>query len=54
VEFARLGCEVETADSVAQAMSRAVELAKDNGFVCATGSLFIVGEALEWAGKPGY
>lgn len=53
-EFAHLGGEVETADSVAAAMSRAVELAQNNGFVCATGSLFIVGEALEWAGKPGY
>jgi len=54
LEFAHRGCEVETADSVAEAMSRAVESAKNNGFICATGSLFIVGEALEWAHKPGY
>jgi len=53
-EFARLGCEVETADSVAEALRLAVELAQNDGFVCATGSLFIVGEALEWADKPGY
>ncbi len=32
----------------------AAALAKEDGFVCATGSLFIVGEALEWAGLPGY
>jgi dihydrofolate synthase/folylpolyglutamate synthase len=54
LEFASHGCEVETADSVAQALSRAVELAQKSGFICATGSLFIVGEALEWAHKPGY
>ena len=54
LEFAHRGCEVETADSVAEAMSRAVESAKNNGFICATGSLFIVGEALEWAHKLGY
>ncbi|RJO63007.1 MAG: bifunctional folylpolyglutamate synthase/dihydrofolate synthase [Dehalococcoidia bacterium] len=53
-EFIKYGCDVETADSVAAAMRRAVELAKNNGFACATGSLFIVGEALEWADKPGY
>jgi dihydrofolate synthase/folylpolyglutamate synthase len=53
-EFARRGCRVETADSVAEALQRTVELAQRNSFVCTTGSLFIVGEALEWAHKPGY
>jgi dihydrofolate synthase/folylpolyglutamate synthase len=53
-EFIKYGCEVKTADSVAEALRRAVELARNNGFICATGSLFIVGEALEWAHKPGY
>ena len=53
-EFIRRGCEVDTTDSVAEALCRAVQLAQNDDFVCATGSLFIVGEALEWAHKPGY
>ena len=52
--MAQRGCEVETAESVAKALDRAVEIVGQNGFICATGSLFIVGEALEWAGLPGY
>jgi hypothetical protein len=35
-------------------MGLAAEAAQNNGFVCATGSLFVVGETLEWAGKPGF
>jgi dihydrofolate synthase/folylpolyglutamate synthase len=46
-------CEVRKAASVAEAMNTAAALAQEDGFVCATGSLFIVGEALEWAGLPG-
>ena len=53
-EFVKYGCEAQTADSVEQALRRAVELSQNKGFVCATGSLFIVGEALEWAHKTGY
>jgi dihydrofolate synthase/folylpolyglutamate synthase len=53
-EFATRGCTVETADSVAEALRRAMEMAKSNSFICATGSLFIVGEALEWAHKPSH
>jgi dihydrofolate synthase / folylpolyglutamate synthase len=45
---------VEQADSVVPALERAVELAGPGGFVCATGSLFLVGEALSWAHKRGY
>ncbi len=53
-EFARHGCIVEMADSVPEALRRSTEMAKSDGFVCATGSLFIVGEALEWAHKPSH
>jgi dihydrofolate synthase/folylpolyglutamate synthase len=53
-EFTGLGCEVIATASVADALNLAVEAAQSNGFVCATGSLFIVGEALEWAHLPGF
>ena len=43
-----------TADSVGEAVNLAVETAQSAGFVCVTGSLFLVGETLEWAGKPGF
>jgi hypothetical protein len=35
-------------------MNLALEAAQNTGFVCATGSLFLVGEALDWARKPGF
>ncbi len=41
--------EVRTAPSVAAALDAALMAAGKNGLVCASGSLFIVGEALEWA-----
>ena len=53
-EFTRRGCKIDTTDSVAEALCRAVQRAQNDDFVCVTGSLFIVGEALEWAHKPGY
>jgi dihydrofolate synthase/folylpolyglutamate synthase len=53
-EFSSRGCEVITADSVSDAMNLALEAAQNTGFVCATGSLFLVGEALDWARKPGF
>jgi dihydrofolate synthase/folylpolyglutamate synthase len=53
-EFSRRGCEAVTADSVGEAMGLAVEAAQNSGFICATGSLFVVGETLEWARKPGF
>ncbi|MGA3094087.1 MAG: folylpolyglutamate synthase/dihydrofolate synthase family protein [Dehalococcoidales bacterium] len=53
-EFTKRGCEIDTTDSVAEALCRAVHRAQNDDFVCVTGSLFIVGEALEWAHKPGY
>jgi dihydrofolate synthase/folylpolyglutamate synthase len=51
--FSGYDCEVRKAASVAEAMDMATALAQGNGLICATGSLFIVGEALEWAGLPG-
>jgi dihydrofolate synthase / folylpolyglutamate synthase len=53
-EFRKRGREVRTSESVAEALNTAVKIAGRNGLVCATGSLFIVGEALEWAHLPGY
>ena len=53
-EFSKHGCEVQTAGSVAEAMDKALEFSADNSLICATGSLFIVGEALEWARLPGF
>ena len=47
-------CDVRTAPSVPEALDLAVRLAEDNGFICASGSLFVVGEALKWAGLPSY
>ncbi len=52
--FASHGCKTVTADSVGEAVNLAVETAQSAGFVCVTGSLFLVGETLEWAGKPGF
>jgi len=45
---------VHTAPTVARALDMATELAGTNGFVCASGSLFLVGEALKWAGRSGH
>jgi dihydrofolate synthase/folylpolyglutamate synthase len=53
-EFQKHGIEVQTNTSVAGALAQAVVMAGENGFVCATGSLFIVGEALAWAHRRGY
>ena len=46
--------EVRTAPSVACALDMATGLAGTDGFVCATGSLFVVGETLKWAGCPSH
>jgi dihydrofolate synthase / folylpolyglutamate synthase len=47
-EFQRYG-EVLTTDTVPEALDLALNLAGKDTFVIATGSLFVVGEALEWA-----
>ncbi|MCL2679456.1 MAG: bifunctional folylpolyglutamate synthase/dihydrofolate synthase [Dehalococcoidia bacterium] len=49
LEFRRLGKELRVTESVAGALDEAVKLAGKDGLVCATGSLFVAGEALEWA-----
>jgi dihydrofolate synthase/folylpolyglutamate synthase len=51
--FSGYDCEVRKSASVAEAMDMATALVQENDLICATGSLFIVGEALEWAGLPG-
>lgn len=49
-EFAKHGVKAEAAESVAQALALALEHAGKNDLVCATGSLFVVGEVLEQRG----
>ena len=50
----RYSDQVYTASSVDRALDLATELAGAGGFVCATGSLFLAGEALKWAGCSGH
>ncbi len=49
-EFQALGKEVRTAPDTASAIGAALELASPTDLILVTGSLFIVAEALEWAG----
>ena len=49
--FVRCGKEARVVDNVASALSLALSLAGERGLVCVTGSLFVVGEATEEAGK---
>ncbi|MBI2829703.1 MAG: bifunctional folylpolyglutamate synthase/dihydrofolate synthase, partial [Chloroflexi bacterium] len=48
-EFARHGIQAETSGSVGEAMARALSLASPRDLICITGSLFVVGGALEEA-----
>ncbi len=50
-EFARLNVASEIAPDVATALSKAINLAGENGLVCVTGSLFVVAEAIEYFNK---
>jgi dihydrofolate synthase/folylpolyglutamate synthase len=50
-EVSRLGIAALAADSLAQALDRARELASDHDLILVTGSLFLVGEALEMIGR---
>jgi dihydrofolate synthase/folylpolyglutamate synthase len=52
-EFSRYGLEVEGAASVAGALKRALALAGEEDIICVTGSLFVVGEAIEALGEDG-
>jgi dihydrofolate synthase/folylpolyglutamate synthase len=47
-EFVRLGRKAETAVDVAQALAQALGRAKGRDLICATGSLFLVGEVIEY------
>ena len=47
-EFSQQGIEVETGESVSQALSRALSKAGRTDLICVTGSLFVVAEALDY------
>ena len=46
-EFSRLGVQAEVADDIAQALVKARQKATNRSLICATGSLFLVGEVIE-------
>ncbi len=47
-EFSQRGIEVESGESISQALSRALSRADRTDLVCVTGSLFVVAEALDY------
>jgi dihydrofolate synthase/folylpolyglutamate synthase len=47
-EFTKRGIEPETRKTIPGAISRALSLASNTDVICVTGSLFIVGEALDY------
>jgi dihydrofolate synthase/folylpolyglutamate synthase len=47
-EFARFGIEVQVTESVPHAMAEARAESGDYDLICATGSLFVVGEAIDF------
>jgi dihydrofolate synthase/folylpolyglutamate synthase len=50
-ELAKHGVEPKVVDDVADALSLALTLAKEKDIICVTGSLFVVGEAIEQASR---
>jgi len=50
-EFTKHRVEPQVVDNVAQALSLALTLAGERDIICVTGSLFVVGEAIEQAGR---
>jgi dihydrofolate synthase/folylpolyglutamate synthase len=52
--FADMAVTVITAPNIHVALDEAIRLGGTNAFICATGSLFIAGEALQWARKPSH
>ncbi len=50
-EFTKHGVEPKVVDDVAQALSLALTLAGERDIICVTGSLFVVGEAIEQASR---
>jgi dihydrofolate synthase/folylpolyglutamate synthase len=47
-EFSKRGINIETRETVAEAISRALSLADRTDIICVTGSLFVVAEALNY------
>jgi folylpolyglutamate synthase/dihydropteroate synthase len=47
-EFARLGVEAEIAQDPAVAIGQALKKAEENDLICATGSLFVAAEVIEY------
>jgi dihydrofolate synthase/folylpolyglutamate synthase len=47
-EFGKYGVEARITEAVPGALSLAREMAGEGGFICITGSLFVVGEAIEY------
>ncbi len=52
-EFGKHGVKPQTAETVPEAVSLALARAGDKDFICITGSLFVVGEALEQLSEGG-
>ncbi|HEX74886.1 MAG TPA: bifunctional folylpolyglutamate synthase/dihydrofolate synthase [Dehalococcoidia bacterium] len=50
-EFTKYGVKPKVVDDVAQALSLALTLAGERDIICVTGSLFVVGEAIEQANR---
>ncbi len=50
-EFIKHGVEPQVVDDVANALSSALALARERDLICVTGSLFVVGEAIEQANR---
>jgi dihydrofolate synthase/folylpolyglutamate synthase len=46
VGFENCGIEVESANTIAEALELAVSRTQGNGLICVTGSLFVVGDAI--------
>jgi len=52
-EFRRHGIDAQVAETVSEALSMAVNTAGAKDLVCAAGSLFVVGEAIEAVNRQG-
>ncbi|MFC1846906.1 bifunctional folylpolyglutamate synthase/dihydrofolate synthase [Chloroflexota bacterium] len=50
-EFGKYHIETCIAETVAEAVEKALSIAKEDGFICITGSLFVVGEAIQQLSK---
>jgi folylpolyglutamate synthase/dihydropteroate synthase len=50
-EFSRHGRETEVIETIPEALSLALALAGDRDLICATGSLFVVGEVIKEANQ---